>query len=344
MKKLTAALLCGAMLLTGCSEKKPEDSQAHTRDLFAMDTFMTMKAYGDNAEQGLSAAAEEITTLEKLLAVTDENSDISRINNSSGKPVEVSEDTAAILSAGISYGDLTGGALDITVYPVLREWGFTTGEYRIPDPGEIKELLERVDYKQVRVEDGRVTLPGDFMVDAGSLAKGYTSDKVIGILRDRGVESAVVSLGGNVQTLGKKPDGSQWKVAVKDPFAPEKEMCIVSIDEKAVITSGSYERYFTGEDGNNYWHIIDPSDGRPADNGLVSVTVIGDSGLMCDALSTALFVCGTEGAEELWRQQQDFDLILVTDDHRLLITEGIEDSFTNIGSMETEVLRLDKTS
>ena len=344
MKKLTAALLCGAMLLTGCSEKKPEDSQAHTRDLFAMDTFMTMKAYGDNAEQGLSAAAEEITTLEKLLAVTDENSDISRINNSSGKPVEVSEDTAAILSAGISYGDLTGGALDITVYPVLREWGFTTGEYRIPESGELKELLERVDYKQVRVEDGRVTLPGDFMVDAGSLAKGYTSDKVIGILRDSGVESAVVSLGGNVQTLGKKPDGSQWKVAVKDPFAPEKEMCIVSIDEKAVITSGSYERYFTGEDGNNYWHIIDPSDGRPADNGLVSVTVIGDSGLMCDALSTALFVCGTEGAEELWRQQQDFDLILVTDDHRLLITEGIEDSFTNIGSMETEVLRLDKTS
>lgn len=344
MKKLTAALLCGAMLLTGCSEKKPEDSQAHTRDLFAMDTFMTMKAYGDNAEQGLSAAAEEITTLEKLLAVTDENSDISRINNSSGKPVEVSEDTAAILSAGISYGDLTGGALDITVYPVLREWGFTTGEYRIPESGELKELLERVDYKQVRVEDGRVTLPGDFMVDAGSLAKGYTSDKVIGILRDSGVESAVVSLGGNVQTLGKKPDGSQWKVAVKDPFAPEKEMCIVSIDEKAVITSGSYERYFTGEDGNNYWHIIDPSDGRPADNGLVSVTVIGDIGLMCDALSTALFVCGTEGAEELWRQQQDFDLILVTDDHRLLITEGIEDSFTNIGSMETEVLRLDKTS
>ena len=344
MKKLTAALLCGAMLLTGCSEKKPEDTQAHTRDLFAMDTFMTMKAYGDNAEQGLSAAAEEITTLEKLLAVTDENSDISRINNSSGKPVEVSEDTAAILSAGISYGDLTGGALDITVYPVLREWGFTTGEYRIPESGELKELLERVDYKQVRVEDGRVTLPGDFMVDAGSLAKGYTSDKVIGILRDSGVESAVVSLGGNVQTLGKKPDGSQWKVAVKDPFAPEKEMCIVSIDEKAVITSGSYERNFTGEDGNNYWHIIDPSDGRPADNGLVSVTVIGDSGLMCDALSTAIFVCGTEGAEELWRQQQDFDLILVTDDHRLLITEGIEDSFTNIGSMETEVLRLDKTS
>lgn len=344
MKKLTAALLCGAMLLTGCSEKKPEDTQAHTRDLFAMDTFMTMKAYGDNAEQGLSAAAEEITTLEKLLAVTDENSDISRINNSSGKLVEVSEDTAAILSAGISYGDLTGGALDITVYPVLREWGFTTGEYRIPESGELKELLERVDYKQVRVEDGRVTLPGDFMVDAGSLAKGYTSDKVIGILRDSGVESAVVSLGGNVQTLGKKPDGSQWKVAVKDPFSPEKEMCIVSIDEKAVITSGSYERYFTGEDGNNYWHIIDPSDGRPADNGLVSVTVIGDSGLMCDALSTALFVCGTEGAEELWRQQQDFDLILVTDDHRLLITEGIEDSFTNIGSMETEVLRLDKTS
>ncbi len=343
MKNIVAAILCGAFLLTGCSAEKPDKvvSEAHSRDIFAMDTFMTMKAYGENAEGALSEAAVKITNLEKLLAVTDPESDISRINSGSGSAVQVSDDTAAIIEAGLKYGEMTGGALDITVYPVLREWGFTTGEYKIPTNEEITSLLKSVDYTKVQLTDDRVEIPQGFMVDTGSLAKGYTSDRVIEILREKGVTSAIVSLGGNVQSLGLKPDGSQWKVGIKDPFQPDSEMCIVAVGEKAVITSGNYERFFEGEDGRLYWHIIDPSDGAPADNGLVSVTVIGDSGLMCDALSTALFVCGTDKAQQIWRCEQSFDMVLVTDDHRLFVTEGIADSITNISSMDMEVLSLD---
>ena len=172
----------------------------------------------------------------------------------------------------------------------------------------------------------------------GSLAKGYTSDSIIEIFRENGVESAIVNLGGNVQTLGTKPDGSLWKVGIKNPFQPDSEMCIVSVEDKAVITSGNYERYFTGEDGKNYWHIIDSKDGRPADNGLVSVTVIGSNGMMCDSLSTALFVAGTENAVEYWQNNGDFDMILVTDDGKLLITENIEKNLKVICSMPVEVI------
>lgn len=176
------------------------------------------------------------------------------------------------------------------------------------------------------------------MLDLGALAKGYTGDELMEIFHENGVKSAIVSLGGNVQALGKKPDGSLWKVAVRNPFSPETDMCTVEIEGKAVITSGSYERYFTGEDGVDYCHIIDPKSGRPVHNGLVSVTVIGESGTECDALSTALFVMGADGAVEFWRKNGDFELILVSDDGKIMYTEGLEGSFKNLGKMPAEVI------
>ena len=183
---------------------------------------------------------------------------------------------------------------------------------------------------------GRLASAGDFDTLAG-----YTGDKVIETLRENGADAAIISLGGNVQAFGEKPDGSAWKVAVRDPFTPDNDMCTIEIGEKAVITSGNYERCFTGDDGKVYWHIIDPADGFPADNGIVSATIIGDEGLTCDALSTAMFVEGLEGACELWKNDRSYDMILVTDDSRIFYTEGIADSFTNLTSMPAEVIPVD---
>lgn len=311
------------------------------RDIFAMDTYMNLRAYGDNAEQALDLAEARILELENALSVTNEDSDVSRINISDGAAVEVSEDTAELVAAGVDFGALTDGALDMTLYPVLKEWGFTTGEYRIPDSDTLNRLLENVDYSAVTVSGNTVQIPNNYQLDLGSLAKGYTGDEIMEIFRENGVTSAIISLGGNVQTLGKKPDDSDWRVGIKDPFEPENNMCVVEIADKAVITSGNYERFFVGEDGKSYWHIIDPSDGYPADNGLVSVTIIGDNGLMCDALSTALFVAGTEKAQSYWREHSGFDMILVTDDRRILYTEGISESFENTGSMTAEEIAYD---
>lgn len=342
--KLLAALLCGAMLITGCGGKKnaPEaTAEKHTCDVFAMDTYMTLTAYGDKAEDALGLASKEIYRLESLLSTTLEGSDISDVNLSG--TAEVSEDTLTIIDTALRYSALTDGALDITVYPVLKEWGFTTGEYRIPSDNNISELLGNVDCTRVKTDGNTVTVGEGQQIDLGALAKGYTSDRITEMLRDNGVSSAIVSLGGNVQALGSKPDGSDWTVAVVDPFAPDTDMCTLKINNEAVITSGSYERYFTGEDGKNYFHIIDSADGCPAENGLVSVTVIGESGIMCDALSTALFVMGTEKAVDFYCTRQSdtdapFELILVTDDGRILCTEGIADSFTNLSTMSAEVI------
>ena len=346
IKKMFAlsTVLSGILLISGCSQKKEASDinmTSQTRDVFAMDTFMNMKAYGQNADIALSEAEKRILQLEEELSVTNESSDIWKIDHSDGKSVEVSDDTAIIINKAIEMGGRTGGALDITLYPVLKEWGFTTGDHKVPDEKTLKRLLENVDYSKVNIDGDTVSLPEDVEIDLGALAKGYTGDEIMKSMADNGISSAIVSLGGNVQALGTKPDGSNWKVAVRDPFAPDTDMCIIEISDKAVITSGNYERYFTADDGSVYWHILDPADGYPADNGLVSVTVIGDCGLDCDALSTALFVAGYDGARKLLKSDPSFDLILVSDDHRIYYTEGIADCFTNISSMEAEVISLD---
>ena len=339
-----ALLISGLILSSGCSEEKAvseADMSSKSRDVFAMDTFMNIKAYGGNADIALSEAEKRILQLEDELSVTSENSDVWAVDHSSGTAVDVSDDTALIVNKAIEMGKKTNGALDITLYPVLKEWGFTTGEYKVPDDNTLKSLLKNVDYSKVSISGNKVTLPKETEIDLGALAKGYTGDEIMKTMEENGVSSAIVSLGGNVQALGKKPDGSNWKVAVRNPFAPDTDMCIIEIDDKAVITSGNYERYFTADDGNVYWHILDPDDGYPADNGLVSVTVIGDCGLDCDALSTALFVEGYDGAVEFLRSDPSFDLILVTDDMKIFYSGGIADSFTNISGMEAEVIALD---
>ncbi len=300
---------------------------------------MSMKAYGDNAQKALDDSRELIMRLDSELSVTDEGSCIYELNKN-GKGT-VTDSAAVLINKAVEIGDRTGGALDISLYPVLKEWGFTTEDYHIPDDKILADLLSDVDYKSISISGNEVTLPENVQIDLGALAKGYTSDSIMEQMSADGVDSAIVSLGGNVQAIGGKPDGSAWKVSVRDPFTPDTDMCIVEIKDKAVITSGNYERFFTGDDGKNYWHIIDPADGYPADNGLVSTTIIGDSGLECDALSTAFFVAGKDKAVDYWRNDRSFDMILVSDDEKIYYTEGIADSFKNISSMEAEVLRLD---
>lgn len=336
---LVVLLVMGAVLLV--SRERRETQTAHTKDLFAMDTFFSLKVYGFGGEDALEQCAERIRELEGLLSVTGEGSDVWRINHpDSGYRIAVSADVCLLIESALEIGDETYGALDITLYPVLREWGFTTGEYRIPQAESIQALLEKVDYKKIKpdTEEMTVLAPEGMEIDLGAVAKGYTGDCLVELLRNRGVTSAILDLGGNIQTLGAKPDGVPWRVAVKDPFEPDRELGVLEVTDKAVITSGGYERYFTGEDGRDYWHILDPADGYPADSGLVSVTVVGDSGVRCDGLSTALFVMGKEKAVELYRQAGDFEMLLVTEDGGLYITEGLEDCFECGGGWCAEII------
>ena len=319
--------LCTA--LWGCSFPK---EKIYTSTIFSMDTVMELQVAGD--KDYTPEAEEYIRQLEKELSVTDPESRIARLNEDGEE--ELSEEVTDILEGALNVCSMTEGALDITVYPVLKAWGFTTGNYRVPSDEELEELLSRVDYRKVKVERyseetaaGRVSLEEGMMLDLGSVAKGYTGTAVADRLRSLGVTHALLNLGGNVQCIGTKPDGNKWKVAVKSPFSDSTTgmLGVVEADDVAIITSGGYERFFE-EDGKTYWHILDPSTGKPADNGLVSVTIIGKDGLLCDGLSTALFVKGLDEAVELWRASDDFEAVFVTGDGQVYVTGGVAESFT----------------
>ena len=332
-KKLAAFLLAG--VLTGCSAPAEEMQQPVERSLFAMNTYMTFTAYGEDAQAALQEAEECIQQVEGLWSVTDKDSEIYQANHSGGQPVTVSEETAEIISFALEMAQRTGGALDPTIYPVLTAWGFTTDSKQVPSQQQIAQLLEQVGYDRIRLNGTELTVPDGMELDLGAVGKGYTADLVTEILRRHGVTSALISLGGNIQAIGSRPDGSDWRLGIRAPWE-SGNLGVLTVSDAAVVTSGGYENYFDDEQGNIYWHILDPSTGYPADSGLQSVTIVGREGKMCDALSTALFVMGAQSAEQYWRENGGFEMLLVTDSGEILITEGIAEDFTlNEGRTET---------
>ena len=318
---LPAALLSAAFLLTGCSGAPAQEPESAT--FFAMDTAMDFTVYGDAAL--LDEAETLIGSLEEQVSVTDEHSDIYAIDHTGSG--SLSGNAAELMAQALELCRRTGGALDISVYPIVRAWGFTTGSYQVPDEETIQSLLPLVDYTQIQYDaaTGVVTLPEGMEIDLGSVAKGYAGQLAAQMLREHSVQSALLNLGGNVQTVGAKPDGSPWQIGIKDPQG-EDAMMVLSVEDQAVVTSGGYERYFE-QDGQTYWHIMDPSTGHPADSGLISVTIVGDEGVVCDGLSTALFVMGLEKAADLWAQSGDFEAVFVTASGEVYITEGLQDRF-----------------
>lgn len=341
MRKIISIILTGCLLvgLSACSNVQSDEEQApSSREFFAMNTYISLTAYGNQAENALAQAQKRIEELENLWSVTEENSDIFAVNHSDGQAVAVSEDTAEIVSFALEMADATDGALEPTIYPVLTAWGFTTDEHHVPNQEEIDRLLKYVDYSKVSVNGNEIRLPAEMMLDLGAVGKGYTADLVTEVLREYGVESAIISLGGNIQAVGSRPDGSEWRIGIRAPWEDEN-LGVLEVSDAAVVTSGGYENYFEDEEGTIYWHIIDPETGYPAHSGLQAVTIIGDEGRMADALSTALFVMGTEQAEEYWREYGGFDMLLITDENEIVLTEGIADKFT-LGDGRSEIVRV----
>lgn len=330
--RAAAVALALCLLLTACAPA--EAPRLLDRQFPAMDTFMSLSTWGEHAGTALDAAQREIGRLEGLLSVTERSSDLARLNT--GRSDTVSDDTAELIAFALDMAKRTGGAVDPTVYPAVRAWGFTAQAYRVPTQAELDALLPLIGWQSVSLDGKTVRLPAGTQLDLGSVAKGWAGDRILALWRELGVTGGILRLGGNVQTLGSKPDGSPWVVGVRDPDGGGV-LATLSVRDLAVVTSGSYERFFE-RDGQLYHHIIDPSTGRPADSGLVSVTVVGESGAFCDALSTALFVMGVQRASEFWRAGRDFDAVFIGTDGRVTITEGLRDSFKLTGEFsEREV-------
>lgn len=310
-------------------EKTTETNDVVTKEVFAMDTVMTLTAYGENARQAVYEAEKEIERLNELLSIGIEESEVSIVNDSGSE--YLSEDTAFLVGRSMELYERTGGAFDITIYPLMEEWGFTTQQYKVPDKNKIMELQENVDASKIEFDAGSkfISLPENVKIDLGGIAKGYTSDKIMKIYEKYNVAAGIVSLGGNVQVYKTKTDGTLWKVAVENPDGAGDYLGVISVKDKAVITSGGYERYFE-KDGITYHHIIDPATGYPAESGLKSVTIVSEDGTLADGLSTSLFVMGKEKALEYWKKNRgEFDMIIEDEDDKITITEGIEEYFTS---------------
>lgn len=346
VRLILASAVVASMLLTGCgtasntkntgsaSETQTTNSttasstQPVSQEIFAMDTYMTVTAYGDNAQKGVTDAVAEIQRLDNLLSIGKEDSEISKLNKSGS--AALSDDTAVMVAKALDLYKSTGGAFDITVLPLMELWGFTTQEYYVPTEDEIQSTLQRVGADKLTWDESTKTLTlGDKQeIDLGGIAKGFTSSRIMEIFKKDGVTCGMVSLGGNVHLLGTKQDGSAWRVGIQDPNNTDDMLGVLQANDCAVITSGAYERNFE-KDGVTYHHIIDPATGKPSNSGLTSVTIVSKDGTLADGLSTSLFVMGKDKAIAYWKQHADeFDTILVDKDRNVYITEGIAGNFS----------------
>lgn len=331
MKKLTSLIVAAALFasaLCACSfGSGSSGSDEISLSFEAMDTFISAKLYGAQQET-VDKIESEIKRLDSELSVVNaegENNYVYRLNRDGS--AQVSDDVAELARQSLELCKSTNGALDVTVYPFIEEWGFVSKDYKIPSKSRLSELSGLVNYSNVAQSGSNLSFKKEGMkLDFGAVAKGYAADMVQKILKDN-ASSAIVNLGGTVLAFGKKHDESLWRVGIADPDNSAAYMGMLSCTDKIIATSGSYERCFTGEDGKTYSHIIDPKTGIPVDNGILSVTIISDSGLRSDALSTALFVMGKEGAEKYYRENKDFDYIILAADKKAYVTAGVYDDF-----------------
>lgn len=332
-KHLLPALLCAALLsgLTACAPLQPQPTpalQQKSQVGFYFDTVVTMQVYTDD-ETLLSDAQAECRRYDELLSKTAEGSDVWRINHAHGERVAVSQETHEILKKALEYSQLSDGVFDVTIEPCVALWDFTgEGMGTLPDEQALSEAAARVDWTQVDLNDEGVLLPDGMTIDLGAIAKGYITDRIADFLKARGVESGYLNFGGNVLTIGSKPDGSDWNIGIQDPLGKRDQNIVgaVRISGQAVVTSGIYERGFD-LDGVRYHHILDTSSGWPVQNELAGISIITEDAFDADALSTTVFAMGTEKGTAFIESMEGVEAVFVTRDDQVTWTSGLKDTF-----------------
>ncbi len=305
--------------------------QSHSERLFRkseilMDTIVTITVVSDSekkAEVAIDRAFRELKRLDRLFNAFSPQSEVSDINRNAGKKkVKTAEDTVRLIGYALKIGELTDGAFDITVGAVTRLYDFHSKV--VPSMRQIRETLRYVDFRKVVIEGDRVYLPEKGMrIDPGGIAKGYAADRAIEILKTEGIKGALVAVAGDIKGYGRKPDGSPWRVGIRDPRGGREDIfAVVELrDEMAISTSGDYERYFI-KDGKRYHHIIDPNTGLPAE-GLISVSVIGKEGTYTDSLATAVFIMGGEEGRKV-AEELGYGVVMVDRKGNISMSESIK--------------------
>ena len=332
MKKIIVTLLaCLSLLMSACqaSPVKPAEAAKQSRVVFYFDTVVTVTAYTDDPEL-LTEMEAECLRYEKMLSKTVEGSDIWNINHAKGERVAVSDETRELILKALEFSRLSEGRFDISIEPCVSLWDFRSEDRGVlPDADALAAAAEKVDWTRIDVNEDGVLIPEGMSIDLGAIAKGYISDRIADFLIAGGVESALLNVGGNVRTVGLKPDGSNWRIGIQDPEGVRDQSIVgvVALDNDAVVTSGIYERGFT-LDGVVYHHILDPETGWSVQNELAGVSIVADEACTADALSTTVFTMGLEEGSSFIEALEGVDAIFVTREGDVSWTTGLNDKFS----------------
>lgn len=323
IRKITGFLTAIAVLFTtGCSglARKP---LAYTG--VALDTVISIQIYDSHNEELIQKCQSMCEEYEAKFSRTIETSEVSQINAAAGAPVEVSDDTVKLIKKGIYYGNMSDGAFDITIGSVSSLWDFNAKDPAPPAAEAIAEAVKHVNFKKIVIDGNTVKLlDPSAKLDLGAIAKGYIADRIKEYLREEGVRHALINLGGNVLAIGGRQDGSPFQIGVQKPFDESGEyITAVALNNKSVVTSGTYQRCFEKDD-ILYHHILYPSSGNPCNNGLNSVTIITDSSLTADALSTTCFLLGPEEGMRLVNKLDNVDAIFINTDNEIIYSRNFD--------------------
>lgn len=324
-KRLTALLSASILLLSGCSGLPRERSQTYTDTLF--DTVISVQIFDSVDEDVLKGCEKLCKKYDSMFSNKIEDSEISRINSAGGNPVEVSKETIKLIKKGIYYSEMSDGVFDITIAPVSNLWDFKAETPLVPSPEAIAEAVSHVNYENIIIRDNTVKLTDPHAgIDLGAIAKGYIADRIKDYLEEEGVRHAMINLGGNVLAMGSKLDGSDYNIGIQKPFDETGEpITSVKISDKSVVTSGIYQRYFKA-DGKIYHHILDPNTGYPCENNLYSLTILTDSSLTADALSTTCFLLGYDRGMKLINQLDNVDAVFITNDNQIHYSKNFQNN------------------
>jgi thiamine biosynthesis lipoprotein len=325
MKKSMAILVFIVLVITlvSCGS----GTEAYSRTGLNLGTVITVTIYGGNGEVTLDRIFDEIYRLESILSKSIETSDISKINQAAGEtPVALQPETITVLVESLRFYEISNGYFNIAIGPLVELWGIGTENAAVPDENDILNALSKVDLRDLAIRGETAGLLEKGMsLDTGGIAKGYIADRVAEIAKAEGCSGALINLGGNVLTVGKKPDGTKWKIGIQDPFEPTGEyMQVVHVDEMSVVTSGPYERNFQ-ENGITYHHILDPFTGYPVANDIAGVTVICEKSIDGDGLSTTVFALGAEAGIAIIENLDNTECYIILDDGTILMSSGFRE-------------------
>jgi thiamine biosynthesis lipoprotein ApbE len=299
-----------------------------------MGTWAEITVYSQDVQAANSAvesALDAMTQVDTLMSAYQQDSEISGINRQAGKKaVAVSSQTFFVVKSAVHYSEISDGAFDITISPLIRSWGFFRKQGRIPPQEEIKRNRALVNYKMIELDSERQRiklLKNGMTLDLGGIAKGYAVDQAVEKLRDAKIENVLVNLSGNMYAMGRPKDKYAWHIGIRHPRQKENLLGFIKLQEEAIATSGDYENFFI-HDGKKYSHIINPRTGYPV-SGIASVTIIAQTAMEADALSTTVFALGAERGLQLIESIDGVEGVIVKVDEKEELSFVMSEGFSN---------------